>query len=71
MKGIISACVHVGNSDIVGFFIYRNTRQLLKMTSDVKEVPGVEKVMWSEEVYSLPIDKSQNGKNGNTNLFLE
>jgi hypothetical protein len=41
------------------------------MTSDVKEVPGVEKVMWSEEVYSLPIDKSQNGKNGNTNLFLE
>jgi hypothetical protein len=43
----------------VGFFIYRNTRQLLKMTSDVKEVPGVEKVMWSEEVYSLPIDKSK------------
>jgi len=71
MKGIISASVHVGNSDIVGFFIYRNTRQLLKMTSDVKEIPGVEKVMWSEEVYSLPIDKSQNGKNSNTNLFLE
>ena len=71
MKGIISASVHVGNSDIVGFFIYRDTRQLLKMTSDVKKVLGVDKVMWSEEVYSIPIDKLQNGKNGNTNLFLE
>jgi hypothetical protein len=71
MKGIISASVHVGNSDIVGFFIYRNTWQLLKMTSDVKKVPGVEKIMWSEEVYSIPIDKLQNGKNGSTHLFLE
>ena len=71
MKGIISASVHVGNSDIVGFFIYRNTWQLLKMTSDVKKVPGVEKIMWSEEVYSIPIDKLQNDKNGSTHLFLE
>jgi DNA-binding Lrp family transcriptional regulator len=71
MKGIISASVHVGNSDIVGFFIYRNTWQLLKMTSDVKKVLGVEKIMWSEEVYSIPIDKLQNDKNGSTHLFLE
>lgn len=68
MKGIISASVHVGNSDIVGFFIYRNTGQLLKMTTEVKKIPGVEKVMWSEEVYSIPIVKSPKG---NTNLFLE
>ena len=71
MKGIISASVHVGNSDIVGFFIYRNTWQLLKMTSDVKKVLGVEKIMWSEEVYSIPIDKLQNDKNGSAHLFLE
>jgi Lrp/AsnC family transcriptional regulator for asnA, asnC and gidA len=71
MRGIISATVHVGNSDLVGFFIYRNTRQLLKMTTDVKQIEGVEKVMWSEEVYSIKVDKSRNGKNGDTNLFLE
>ena len=70
MSGIISASVHVGNSDLVGFFIYRTTKQLLKMTTDVKQIPGVEKVMWSEEVYSIKIDKSKNGKNGNTRLFL-
>jgi Lrp/AsnC family transcriptional regulator for asnA, asnC and gidA len=68
MKGIISASVHVGNSDIVGFFIYRNTRQLLKMTADVKKIQGVDRVMWSEEVYSIPRQKSQNGID--TNLFL-
>jgi DNA-binding Lrp family transcriptional regulator len=71
MRGIISASVHVGNSDLVGFFIYRTTKQLLKMTTDVKQIPGVEKVMWSEEVYSIKIDKSKNGKNGNTRLFFE
>jgi DNA-binding Lrp family transcriptional regulator len=71
MSGIISASVHVGNSDLVGFFIYRTTKQLLKMTTDVKQIPGVEKVMWSEEVYSIKIDKSKNGKNGNTSLFFE
>jgi Lrp/AsnC family transcriptional regulator, regulator for asnA, asnC and gidA len=71
MRGIISASVHVGNSDLVGFFIYRTTKQLLRMTTDVKQIPGVEKVMWSEEVYSIKIDKSKNGKNGNTSLFFE
>ena len=71
LRGIISASVHVGNSDLVGFFIYRTTKQLLKMTTDVKQIPGVEKVMWSEEVYSIKIDKSKNGKNGNTSLFFE
>jgi Lrp/AsnC family transcriptional regulator for asnA, asnC and gidA len=71
MRGIISASVHVGNSDLVGFFIYRNTKQLLKMTTDVKQLQGVDKVMWSEEVYSIRIDKTGSGKGGDTSLFLE
>jgi Lrp/AsnC family transcriptional regulator for asnA, asnC and gidA len=70
MSGIISASVHVGNSDLVGFFIYRNTKQLLKMTTDVKQLAGVDKVMWSEEVYSINVDRSKNVKEGNTNLFF-
>jgi hypothetical protein len=40
------------------------------MTTDVKQIPGVDTVMWSEEVYSIHVDKSKNGKNGDTNLFL-
>jgi Lrp/AsnC family transcriptional regulator for asnA, asnC and gidA len=71
MRGILSASVHVGNSDLVGFFIYRNTKQLLKMTTDVKQMQGVDKVMWSEEVYSIKVEKSRNGKDGDTRLFLE
>jgi Lrp/AsnC family transcriptional regulator for asnA, asnC and gidA len=71
MRGIISASVHVGNSDLVGFFIYRNTKQLLKMTTDVKQMQGVDKVMWSEEVYSIKVEKTRNGKDGDTSLFLE
>jgi hypothetical protein len=41
------------------------------MTTDVKQLPGVDKVMWSEEVYSINVDKSKNVKEGNTNLFFE
>ena len=66
MRGVIAASVHVGNSDIVAFFIYKNAQQLLKLTSDVKKIQGVDKVMWSEEVYSISIDKK---KSGATELF--
>ena len=66
MSGVLTTSVHVGNSDIVAFFIYRSTEQLLKLTSDVKRIPGVERVMWSEEVFSIAVDKKLSGA---TDLF--
>jgi hypothetical protein len=43
----------------VAFFIYENTWQLVRLTSDVKKIPGVDKVMWPEEVYAFNIDKKK------------
>src|SRR5215813_13842252 len=49
--GIMSAGVHVGNSDIVGEFVYEDSEQLVDLISRVKHMDEVEKVVWSEEVY--------------------
>jgi DNA-binding Lrp family transcriptional regulator len=51
--GIMSAGVHVGNSDIVGEFVYEDSEQLVDLISHVKEMDSVERVLWSEEVYLL------------------
>jgi hypothetical protein len=51
--GIMSAGVHVGNSDIVGEFVYEDSEQLVDLISHVKSIDGVDSVMWSEEVYLL------------------
>ncbi len=51
--GIVSAGVHVGNSDIVGEFVYEDSEQLVDLISRVKHMDEVEKVVWSEEVYLL------------------
>lgn len=49
--GIYSIGVHIGNSDIVGQFVFRDSREVLDLISWSKHLEGVEKVVWSEEVY--------------------
>ena len=51
--GIMSAGVHVGNSDLVGEFVYEDSEQLVDLISHVKSIDGVDRVVWSEEVYLL------------------
>lgn len=51
--GIMSAGVHVGNSDVVGEFVYEDNEQLIDLISKVKEINGVDRVVWSEEVFLL------------------
>jgi DNA-binding Lrp family transcriptional regulator len=53
-EGIMSAGIHVGNSDIVGEFVYEDSEQLVDLISHVKEVNSVDRVVWSEEVFLLP-----------------
>lgn len=52
--GIMPSGVHVGNSDIVGEFVYEDSEQLVDLISNVKELENVDRVVWSEEVYLLP-----------------
>jgi Lrp/AsnC family transcriptional regulator, regulator for asnA, asnC and gidA len=57
--GIISVAVHIGNSDLVALFVYKNSKQLLDTISECKKIPGVERVLWSEEVYFIKMNESK------------
>jgi DNA-binding Lrp family transcriptional regulator len=57
--GILSVAVHIGNSDLVCLFIYKNSRQLLDIISETKLVQGVNRVLWSEEVYFIPMKEGK------------
>jgi DNA-binding Lrp family transcriptional regulator len=59
ISGMQSTSVHIGNSDIVGLFIFRETQHLLDIISDCKKIEGVDRVVWSEEVMNIP----ENGVN--------
>jgi Lrp/AsnC family transcriptional regulator, regulator for asnA, asnC and gidA len=43
--------IHVGNSDILGNVIYKEGKELLNLISTIKDMAGVERVLWSERVY--------------------
>lgn len=66
--GILSVAVHIGNSDLVALFVYKNSKQLLDTISESKKIPGVERVLWSEEVYLIKMNESKiNMLNTNNN----
>src|ERR687889_168401 len=52
--GMLSVSVHVGNSDLVALFVYRDSKDLIETMTNIKEIEGVERVLWSEEVYFIP-----------------
>ena len=54
LKGVISASLHIGNSDIVGDFVYKDSTEILNLISDAKNIEGVEHTVWSEEVLEIP-----------------
>ncbi len=55
MEGMMSVSIHIGNSDIVGAFMYKDSAHLLELTSKVRQIPGVDRIVWSEEIYKLPL----------------
>jgi DNA-binding Lrp family transcriptional regulator len=57
MEGITSVSIHIGNSDIVADFVYRDSEQIIEIVSSIKRLDGVDKAVWSEEVYILPISQ--------------
>jgi hypothetical protein len=57
LDGILSVAIHVGNSDIVAEFVYDNSECLVDIISEIKRMQGIEKVNWSEEIYTVPTSK--------------
>jgi DNA-binding Lrp family transcriptional regulator len=57
MDGILSVSIHVGNSDIVSEFVYENSEDLVDIMGAIKQIEGVERVLWSEEIFKLPSHK--------------
>lgn len=51
--GVMSAGIHVGNSDVVGEFVYQDSEQVVDLISRANAIDGVDSVVWSEEVYLL------------------
>ena len=56
MDGILSSSVPVGNSEIVGEFVYKDSDELVDTISNLKHLDGVSRVLWSEEVFSVPVN---------------
>jgi DNA-binding Lrp family transcriptional regulator len=54
MRGILSVSAHIGNSDLVCEFVFRESKQILDLIANVKSIEGVDRIVWSEEVYSTP-----------------
>jgi DNA-binding Lrp family transcriptional regulator len=54
MTGIISVVVYIGNSDIIADYVTASGEDLLEMLSQVKKLPDVSRVIWSEQVTSIP-----------------
>lgn len=56
--GVLSSSVHVGNSDIVAEFVYEDSDQLIDMIVKIKRLESVERVLWSEEVFTISVDST-------------
>jgi DNA-binding Lrp family transcriptional regulator len=73
MEGILSVSIHVGNSDIVSEFVYEDSEDLVDIIASIKQLGGVDRAMWSEEIIKLPTQKENIMKsfrkywNNNTN----
>ncbi|HJT83773.1 MAG TPA: Lrp/AsnC family transcriptional regulator [Nitrososphaeraceae archaeon] len=59
-RGMLSVSVHVGNSDLVALFVYRDSKDLIETMGEIKEIDGVNRVLWSEEVYFITSPSQKN-----------
>ena len=55
IDGIISVAVHLGTSDIVADFVYGDSTDVLGTISKIWNIEGIDRVTWSQEVYSIPV----------------
>lgn len=53
IEGIESVEVHIGNSDLIANVIYKHSKELLDIISQVKKINKVDKIVWSEMIYKV------------------
>ena len=63
LDGITSVEIHIGNSDILGNVIYKDSNDLLNLIATIKNMNGVERIVWSERVYQSPSKVNEKVKN--------
>jgi hypothetical protein len=56
LDGMLTVSVHVGNSDIVGEFVYKDSEHLVDAISAIKHMNGVERVVTSEVVHAVQVN---------------
>ena len=56
LDGVLNSSVHVGNSDVVAEFVYEDSEQLIDTIIKIKRLENVERVLWSEEVFTIPVE---------------
>ena len=55
IRGIISVSELTGNFDILCTCIFRDTNELFSLIENIKTIERIDKVAWSEEVYSVEV----------------
>ncbi|MGN6346419.1 MAG: hypothetical protein ACTHJ7_08800 [Candidatus Nitrosocosmicus sp.] len=50
IDGISSVEIHIGNSDILADFAYKDSMNLFEVIIKIKKMEGIEKVIWSERI---------------------
>jgi DNA-binding Lrp family transcriptional regulator len=58
IEGVTSVAVHLGTSDLIAEFVYRSTANVLEAISKIRDIPGIDRVAWSEEIYTIPARKN-------------
>ncbi len=58
LDGITSVEIHIGNSDVLANFAYKDSRDLLDVIIKIKNMNGIERTLWSERLAKL--DKKDN-----------
>ena len=58
IPGVLDVTLYVGNADIIGAYIFKDTASILTLVNQVKQMKSVDKVVWSEQVYVLPEKKT-------------
>jgi DNA-binding Lrp family transcriptional regulator len=53
LDGITSVEIHIGNSDILADFAYKDSMDLLDVIVKIKKLESIEKVIWSERIAKL------------------
>jgi Lrp/AsnC family transcriptional regulator, regulator for asnA, asnC and gidA len=51
LQNVTTVEIHIGNSDILGHVVYRDSRDLLNLISEVKKLDNIERIVWSERIF--------------------